>query len=100
MNLILNWVLIPEWGIQGASIATLLSYYVCFWLRIVDARYYVPFRFNPIKSILNTAALLVMCALMIFQPPLYMLWLVLLTLVICAGSYQAILDTAKKLMRR
>ena len=100
VNLILNWVLIPEWGIQGASIATLVSYYVCFWLRIVDARYYVPFRFNPVKSVLNTAALLVMCALMIFQPPLYILWLVLLTLVIIAGSYQAIIDTFRKLTRR
>lgn len=100
VNLVLNWILIPEWGIQGASIATVLSYYVCFWLRIIDARYYVPFKFNAVKSVTNTAGLFVMCALTIFQPPLYMLWLVLLTLIICAGNYQAIIDTVVKLRRR
>ena len=100
VNLLLNWLLIPEWGIQGASVATVLSYYVCFWLRIIDARYYVPFRFNALRSIFNTVILGIMCVMVIFAPKNYILYQVILTLVVLAGNYQAILDTFRKLASR
>ncbi|MBR2283556.1 MAG: polysaccharide biosynthesis C-terminal domain-containing protein [Ruminococcus sp.] len=99
-NLVLNALLIPEWGIQGASIATLVSYLICFWLRIIDARYYVPFSFNMIKNIFNTIVLLIMCGFVIVAPPKYMLWQTALTLVVCVGCYQEVLTMAKKLLKR
>lgn len=62
-NIILNMHLIPVWGIQGASIATFLSYFICFWVRMADARRYVPFRFSVPKNIVNTVMILAMCGL-------------------------------------
>ncbi|MBQ9898819.1 MAG: polysaccharide biosynthesis C-terminal domain-containing protein [Ruminococcus sp.] len=100
VNIVMNICLIPEWGIQGAAIATFLSYFICFWARIIDARYYVPFRFNGIKSLLNTTALILMCCFAVFQPKLHYLWLTVLFAAIVISNYKALLITVKKLLRR
>ena len=100
VNIPMNYFLIPVWGIQGAAVATLLSYLICFWARIIDARYYVPFKFNAIKSLVNTGVLLVMSVLIIGSPKLYMLWVFLMFAYIMFTNYQAIIDTAKKLLKR
>ncbi len=100
VNLVLNFALIPEWGIQGASIATFLSYYVCFWVRIIDARYYVPFKFNAVRSLINTTLLFIMAWDIIAAPKLWVLILAGLCAVVIALNYKALLLTANKLLRR
>lgn len=99
-NIVLNFFLIPEWGIQGAAIATFLSYYLCFWARIIDARYYVPFRFNGINSTLNTIALILMCWIIIAKPPVYVLWIIILFAFVIWSNYRFLMETAKKLLNR
>ena len=100
VNLIMNYALIPAWGIQGAAIATLLSYLICFWVRIIDARYYVPFDFSMVKSLINTGILLVMAAIVIKAPPLSIIWLLLLCCTVIGLNYKAIIMTVKKLLKR
>lgn len=100
VNIVLNFALIPEWGIQGASIATFLSYYVCFWVRIIDARYYVPFRFNMARSLINTALLFIMAWDIIATPNLWVLWLAVLFIIVIVLNFKALLLTANKLLRR
>lgn len=100
VNIVLNFFLIPEWGIQGAAIATFLSYYLCFWARIIDARYYVPFRFNGINSTLNTIALIFMCWIIISKPPVYILWVIVLFAFVIWSNYRSLLDTARKLLNK
>ncbi len=99
-NIVLNFFLIPEWGIQGAAIATFLSYYLCFWARIIDARYYIPFRFNGINSLLNTIALCFMCWFIIAKPVLYVLWIILLLVFVIWSNYKALMEMAMKLIKR
>ncbi|MBR1592194.1 MAG: polysaccharide biosynthesis C-terminal domain-containing protein [Ruminococcus sp.] len=100
VNLFMNYMLIPEWGIQGASVATFLSYYICFWVRMVDARYYVPFRFDKFKSLLNTVLLLEMSRLMIFECDDYMLRMGIITAAVCAINFRSLLSTVQKLIKR
>ena len=99
-NLVLNFFLIPEWGIHGAAIATFLSYYLCFWARIIDARYYVPFRFNAVKSLANTGLLLIMCWVIITKPALYGLWLTFMIIAVISFYSKEFSATIKKLCRR
>ena len=96
----MNYFLIPAWGIQGAAVATFLSYVICFWARIIDARYYVPFRFDAVKSLVNTGILLIMSVLIIGSPKFGGVFVFLLFAVIMVMNYQAIIDTAKKLLKR
>ena len=100
VNIPMNFFLIPVWGIQGAAVATFLSYLICFWARIIDARYYVPFRFDGLKNLANTAILLAMCIIMIFEVKLYIVWMLLLAAVIAALNYKALLITVNKLLKR
>ena len=100
VNIVLNIALIPEWGIQGASIATFLSYYVCFWVRIIDARYYVPFKFNAARSLINTTLLFIMAWDIIAAPGLWVLILAGLCAAVIGLNYKALLLTANKLLRR
>ncbi len=100
VNLLMNYFLIPIWGIQGAALATFLSYFFCFWLRIVDARYYVPFRFNGGKCLMNTALLGVMCVVVIAGAPLKYLWTFIITACIIALNFSAMLATVKKMLKR
>ena len=99
-NLILNFFLIPVWGIQGAAIATFMNYYICLWARIIDARYYIPFRFNGINNLLNTFALLIMCWMMIGKPFGYILWTIILLAFIVYRNYKSLLETVRKVLNR
>lgn len=100
VNLILNYVMIPVIGIHGAAIATFLSYYLCFWARIIDARYYVPFKFNGTKSLLNTALLFVMSILVIKSPPLWGFWLFIVFLMIAAMNFKPMMLTVNKFIKK
>ena len=100
VNLVMNFFLIPEWGIQGAAAATFLSYFICFWSRIIDARYYVPFRFNGLSSLLNTGLLFVMCWVIIAKVPFGIVISLIITGIILFLNYKAMLTTAQKLLRR
>lgn len=60
INLLLNWILIPKIGIQGAAIATLVSYAAVFIYRIIDARRFVPFEVDFIGITFNTAIIFAM----------------------------------------
>ena len=100
VNIVLNIALIPEWGIQGASIATFLSYYVCFWIRIIDTRYYVPFKFNMVRSLINTTLLFIMAWTIIAAPRFWIPCLLALFLAVVGLNYKSLLLTANKLLRR
>ncbi len=100
VNLIMNFFLIPQWGIQGAAVATLLSYLFCYWLRIIDARYYVPFKFNGVKCFANTVLLVIMCMITIAEPKAYLVWTILITALITAGNFGPLLETVRKVLKR
>ncbi len=99
-NILLNIILIPRLGIQGASIATLISYLLCYVIRIYDARRYIPFRVNHSLIIFNTIILLVLCIVIITKPAVYALWLILGFMIIAVCNYRAIMTMIRKLIKR
>ena len=100
VNLAMNYFLIPCWGIQGAAVATLLSYLFCYWIRMIDARYYVPFRFSPSRNLLNMGLLLAMSGVIIWSPKLWGLWLLPLFCAVMVINFHAVEATVKKLLNR
>lgn len=100
INIIMNIMIIPEWGIQGAALATLFSYLACFWLRIVDSRYYIAFDFDMKQHLINFALLSGMCLVSVFRPAGYITVNILLTAVIVFLNYQPLLRMGKKILKR
>lgn len=66
-NILLNLILIPEYGAQGAAIATFVSYFVVYILRAVNTRRHLPFRQYPLHVAVNTLLVSVQAVTMIWQ---------------------------------
>ena len=73
MNIALNIVLIPEWGILGAAIATLISFMAAGLLTIYLTRDYVRYQIDYISSLKSILASLIMAAVITVVNPLTML---------------------------
>ncbi len=99
-NIFLNLLLITLIGMQGAAIATFISYLLCFWARIIDARRFVPFRFYVSKNITNTLLLLGMCALTIYHPRFYFIAQLLIAVIITAFNFKPLVHMIKRLLKK
>jgi O-antigen/teichoic acid export membrane protein len=97
-NIFLNLGLIPIFGIQGAALATFLSYLLCYIIRMFDARRYVPFNFSVVKTAVNTFLLLLMSIPIIFSLDKWILYEIPIATVIVFINNKAVFDTIRKLL--
>ena len=97
-NIILNLILISIWGIQGAALATFISYLICYCIRMFDARRYVPFKFSFIKISVNTIFLLLMSVPIIFNFDKWLVYEIPLATAIVFINNKAVFDTIRKLL--
>lgn len=79
-NIVLNIALIPAYGINGAAIATFVSYFGVFFFRLFDTRRYIHFGFSMKKIIVNTTLLAAMAVINPLDIPPLMMYAVLTTL--------------------
>lgn len=69
-TLILTFVLIKTpLGVQGAAIATFVSYLLVFVIRAINASKYIPFNLYWLSVILNTAIIIVQTVFMVMDLP-------------------------------
>lgn len=67
-NIILNLILIPSpLGVQGAALATVISYVLTFIIRSVNGRKYIPFNLRVWHILLNSAIIFIQAAALIFE---------------------------------
>lgn len=52
-NVILNWILIPIYGIFGAVIATFASFALLFTVRIIHTRKYMKLQWSPVRFVIS-----------------------------------------------
>ena len=100
LNIALNFLLIPKYGIYGAAAATLASYFVCFVIRMFDARRYIHFKFIVVRFVINTIILSAIMVIASAEPKLCYLWLSLLFILITLLNFKAILRTLKKILEK
>ena len=100
INVVLNALLIPHYGGTGAAAATLISYIALFLYRAIDSRRFMPVRWKK-KRLAGTVLLTgVQAALMLLEPPLWLLWQILLFLLVTLLNSRELLAGVKKLLRR
>lgn len=100
LNLVLNAVLIPNFGVHGAIAATLASYFGCYLIRIVDTRRLIPFEVSHVRFGANLAILFIMSWLIVAAPSFWILGMVLALLVLVQFNMKPLAMTAKKLLHR
>ena len=65
INVILNFVMIPDHGAMGAAVATMISYLAVYVIRSYDTARYVRFQLHHVRVIVNTLMLLLQAVVMI-----------------------------------
>ena len=100
VNIILNLLLIPNYGVYGAAIATAAAYFVCYAIRIFDSRTYIRFDVSFFKLFVNIIVICYMAFAAIKEPKFTYLQLILLFIIITIFNLDAIIITLKKLLAK
>ena len=74
MNVLLNVILIPPMGAQGAAIATVVSYVAVFVVRTITSQRQISFYISYVKLVINTLLLAAECAVAVVAPPYWYLY--------------------------
>ena len=64
INIILNFIMIPDHGAMGASVATFISYLAVYVVRAYDTRKFVKFNLHTVLLIINTVLIFLQMAVM------------------------------------
>ncbi len=97
LNIVLNLIWIPSWGAVGASIATLVSYFAVFVLRAATMHKYIRFNLQIPMITLNTVMLCGMVAIMMTEPPMWVLWISIFTAAVTILNAPALFSMLKML---
>lgn len=100
LNIVLNFILIPEMGAQGAGIATAISYFAVFVFRAIHSKSFMPFNLKAIKIFANTVVVLIQIIFMVLALPYNYLMQVILVAVICIINAQSIISALKKVLKK
>ena len=100
VNILLNIVLIKQFGIIGAVIATFASYFSSYIIRVYDARKYVPFYVDHTRFVLNLLALFFMSFVVVNEPKGHIPMLVISSLFVLLYNFKYIMITLLRLKRR
>lgn len=100
LNLVLNALLIPRFGVNGATAATFLSYLLIFVLRAVTGRRYIPFDLQLPRMVFNTVLLFAMAALMLAEPGWWIFACTGIFLLLTAVNFRGLLSLARQLLQR
>ncbi len=66
-NIVLNFILIPRMGANGAAVATVCSFIVVFVTRSLNTRKYIKIKFKAPLIVIELAILAVQCGVMIYM---------------------------------
>lgn len=100
INIILNIILIPTIGIQGAAIATCLSYVVVFIYRCFDTRKYTKINFDRNRSILYLSILIAMLVICFIESGWHYIVLLVLVFIILYENQKFIIGIVKSFIKK
>lgn len=100
INLPLNALLIPKYGIHGAVAATFVSYFISYVVRVVDARRFISFDINHLRFAVNLAVLFALSGVVTLAPAHKELLLTAGVISVFVLNFNPLMETAKKLLKR
>ena len=99
INIVLNLLLIPKMGAQGAAIATVASYLLVFGIRAVNTRRYVPFSLSLPRMMISILLLAAQSVLILVFENYIIITQSLLFALICAINLRPVIKGTVKMLR-
>ncbi len=100
INIVLNIILIPFFGAQGAAFATMMAYFVCFIVRLVDTQRIARYSLSWRKIGTNLVVMLIMAIIILADLPLMNLWLFIGFAFITLINIGPIQSTANRFLKK
>lgn len=99
INIALNLLLIPSpLGVQGAAIATFLSYFAVFLIRAVNSRKYIPFKLYGGHIAVNTVLISVQIVFSVLELPFWIPVQAVCLLLLAAVNFKFLLPCLTRLI--
>ena len=98
INIILNILLIPIIGLNGAPIATMISFAVIWLLRIKDTKAFVNIKINVKKLVLTLVSLIIQIRLLYLNLTLEYLWQIGLLIIIMLINFKVMKVIVEKMI--
>lgn len=91
-NIVLNAILIPHYGVQGAAVATAIAYTLSWGIRMVVVRRYIKMKIHFAKDLIAYALLLIQVLLMLTETHMYLgqVFLVICLIVLYFCDYRQV----------
>lgn len=99
INIILNIILIPKFGLYGAAIATMICYIAIWAIRLINVKKYNSLKVNYSKSIISYIILLIQIVLIAINRT-NLLINIIIFIVIISINISLIKDVIKKCLRK
>lgn len=100
VNIVLNFLLIPQYGAWGAGIATASAYFACFAVRIFDVRRFIFFKVDYFRFLVNTVIVVFMCVVTAKRPSAYVVGLILGFAVCLIYNFDAVIKTLRRILSK
>jgi O-antigen/teichoic acid export membrane protein len=100
LNIVLNFVLIPSMGAQGAGIATAISYFAVFALRAIHSKRFMPFNLKAWKITLNTFIVLLQIIFMVLALPFNIIVQILMIGLILVINGKSLISALSKILKK
>ena len=100
LNIVLNLLMIPSMGAQGAGIATAISYFAVFVFRAIHSKKFMPFDLKMWKVALNTFIVIVQILFMVLELPFNILVQVLMIGLIGLINGKSLVSAFMKILKK
>ncbi|MDR0947408.1 MAG: polysaccharide biosynthesis C-terminal domain-containing protein [Ruminococcus sp.] len=100
MNILLNFLFIPRFGVMGAAAATVCAYAVCFIVRLIDTTRMVHFKPQNFRTFINTIITVGSVLICISVSHNKILWLAAVFAVCLIVNISPLLRTFRKIIKR
>ena len=98
LNIIMNFVLIPYYGVNGAAFATFLSYFLVYLLRAYDATKFIKIRWSHLKMAVNTVLIMAQCFVVVSEVQNWLLYEIILVALITLINAKEVLMNVQKIL--
>ena len=100
INVVLNLLLIPQLGVNGAALATFVSYFVVFVIRAIHTRKIIRINWQPVRLTVNTLILAVQSVVILYSFQGWVYVEILLTAVMLVLNMGPLLATVQKIFKK
>lgn len=100
VNVVLTFILIHKYGVNGAAFATFISYLTVFLLRSVNIKNFITIKWNAPKFILNIIIVLCQSFIMIYEVKYWLIYEIIFVSVMMVINFAPIWKNFKMLLSK